>query len=672
MFRKKMLTPICFALTAWAAVESGTHFRRTLENTGRKERIMEKSKKSPLNRRSFLKGAAAGAAALVAKAPEVTAQQTEAARGSAALPSARALAAETDPVSTEVLTADHPGSDFMLDVMKSLGFEYIAANPGSSFRALHESIINYGGNKNPELLTCCHEESSVAKADGYAKVEGKAMAVMAHSTVGLQHAAMAIYNAYAGRVPVFIILGNTIDVAARRPGVEWYHSAQDAAAMVRDYTKWDDLPISLTHFGESAVRAYKIAMTPPRGPVVLVADSDLQETPIADPARMHVPKLTLARPPAGDSGAVAELAKLLVTAENPVLMGGQAIRTPEGMKLLIELAETLQAPVSGGKFPSRHPLNQAAGGVVRNADLIVGLEVADFWGTVNNVRDQLERSTRPVIKKDTNLVSITANDLYLKSNYQDFQRYTELDMAIAADPEATLPSLIEAVKRLITADRKRVFEERGKKFAAASAQALEQARTAATYGWDASPISTARLSVELWNAIKDKDWASVGGGGGRLWKVDKHYQTLGGGGAAAVGSGLPTSVGAALAHRKYGRLCVSIQNDGDLMYAPGALWTAAHHGIPLLSVMHNNRAYHQEVMHIQRMANRHQRGITNAGIGTKIEDPNIDYATVARGMGVHGEGPITDPKDLGPALRRAIEVVLRGEPALVDVVTQPR
>ena len=495
---------------------------------------MEKSKKSPLNRRGFLKGAAAGAAALVAKTPEVKAQQTQAARGSAALPSARALAAETDPVSTEVLTADHPGSDFMLDVMKSLGFEYIAANPGSSFRALHESIINYGGNKNPELLTCCHEESSVAMADGYAKVEGKPMAVMAHSTVGLQHAAMAIYNAYAGRVPVFIILGNTIDVAARRPGVEWYHSAQDAAAMVRDYTKWDDLPISLTHFGESAVRAYKIAMTPPRGPVVLVADSDLQETPIADPARMHVPKLTLARPPAGDSGAVAELAKLLVTAENPVLMGGQAIRTPEGMKLLIELAETLQAPVSGGKFPSRHPLNQAAGGVVRNADLIVGLEVADFWGTVNNVRDQLERSTRPVIKKDTKLVSITANDLYLKSNYQDFQRYTELDMAIAADPEATLPSLIEAVKRLITADRKRVFEERGKKFAAASAQALEQARTAATYGWDASPISTARLSVELWNAIKDKDWASVGGGGGRLWNIDKHYQTLGGGGAAAV------------------------------------------------------------------------------------------------------------------------------------------
>src|SRR3989454_1105868 len=185
--------------------------------------------------------------------------------------------------------------------------------------------------------------------------------------------------------------------------------------------------------------------------------------------------------------SVAEVAKLLVAAENPVLLGGAAIRTPEGMKHLVELAEMLQAPVSGGKFPSRHPLNQAGGGLIRNADLIVGLQVADFWGTVNNLRDQLVRTSRPVTKKDAKLISISSNDLYLKSNYQDFQRYTEVDIAIAADVEATLPSLIEACKRLITADRKRVFEERGKKFAVAHAQALEQARTTATYGWDASP-----------------------------------------------------------------------------------------------------------------------------------------------------------------------------------------
>jgi acetolactate synthase-1/2/3 large subunit len=635
---------------------------------------MANSRTNHCDRRGFLKGAAAGAVALAAT-PELTGAAPPPQAPAVGLPSAQALAAETQPVPVDVqgLVEDHPGSDFMVDVLKHLGFEYVAANPGSSFRSLHESIVNYGGNKGPELLTCCHEESSAFMACGYAKVEGKPMAIMAHSTVGLQHASIGVYEAFGGQVPVFIILGNTIDAVARRPGVEWSHSAQDAAAMVRDYTKWDDVPISLEHFAESAVRAYKIAMTPPMGPVILVADSHLQETGMtAHGGALRMPKLTLARPPAADSGAVAELAALLVAAENPVILG-HAARTAEGMRLLIDLAEALQAPVSGGTFPSRHPLRQGGGGLIRNADLIVGLDVNDLWGTVHTYLDQHTRSSQLLTKQGAKLVSITSSDLYLKSNYQNFQRYTEVDMAIAADPEATLPSLIEAVKRLVTPERRRIFEERGKRLAAASVQTLQQARTAATYGWDASPITTARLSAELWNAIKDHDWANVGGvGGGALWNVDKHYQVLDGAGVSAEGGDLPTAVGAALAHRKHGRLAVSIQKDGDFMYAPGALWTAAHHRIPFLSVMHNNRCYHQEVMHIQRMANRHQRGITNAGIGNRLDDPNIDYAAMARAMGVHGEGPITNPNDLGPAIKRAVDVVLRGEPALVDVVTQPR
>jgi acetolactate synthase-1/2/3 large subunit len=629
---------------------------------------------NPLLRRGFLKGAAAGAAALAAGTTPAAAQQPANRRG-VSIPSASALAEETGAVSpaVEVLTADRPGSDFMVDVLKSVGFEFICANPGSSFRGLHESIVNYGGNKAPELITCCHEEQSVAMADGYARIEGKPLAVMAHSTVGLQHASMAIYNAFAARTPAYIILGNTIDATARRPGVEWYHSAQDAVAMVRDYSKWDDLPISLPHFAESAVRAYQIALTPPYGPVLIVADSDLQETPVDPALKLRIPKLTLSSPPAGDMAAVAEVAKLLVAAENPVLLADRAVRTQEGMKLLVELAETVQAPVVGGKFPSHHPLNQAGGrGLIAGADLIVGLEVPDLWGSINTVRDQLHRSVQSFTKPGTKVVSISAINLDIKSNYQFFQRYPETDISIAADAEATLPYLIDACKRLITADRKRALETRGKKLAAAHEQGLERARTEATYGWDSSPISTARLSAEIYEAVRDKDWSLVGGTPSRLWNVDAVYRTTGGGGAYGVGYSAPGSVGAALANRKHGRFSVAIQTDGDLMYAPGALWTAAHHRIPLLSVMHNNRAYHQEVMHIQRMANRHQRGITNAGIGTTITDPNIDYATIARGMGVHGEGPITDPKDLAPALRRAMDVVLRGEPALVDVVTQPR
>lgn len=637
---------------------------------------MAKSKKVSAGRRNFLKLAAGGAAALVAKTNLVNAQQGGAPR----------FVDEPETTDEIILTTERTGSDFMVDVFKSIGFEYVCSNPGSSFRGVHESLINYGGNRSPEFLTCCHEESSVAMAQGYFKIEGKPLAVLAHGTVGLQHAAMAIYNAYCDRVPVYVILGNTIDATTRRPGVEWAHSVQDAAAMVRDFTKWDDVPVSLPHFAESAVRAYKIAMTPPMMPVVLVVDSHLQEMPIANSAKLRIPRLTLTSPPQGDSGAVAEAARLLVNAENPVIIADRLARTEAGMKYLVELAEFLQAPVidEAGRmnFPSRHPLNHTGRdrALIGSADVIMGLELTDFWGSVHQFTDQLHRRSRSLTRQGAKLIHITAGDLYSKSNYQDFQRFTEVDVAIGADAEATLPALVEAVKRLANADRKRAFQDRGAKLAAEHKQLRERFRTDASYGWDGSPITTARLSAELWAQIKDKDWSLVSNSEGasnwprRLWAFEKYYHHIGGSGGAGVGYNSPAAVGAALANKKYGRLSVNIQNDGDMMYAPGVLWTAAHHNIPLLIVMHNNRAYHQETMHLQRMANRHNRGITadKVNTGTTIDNPNINYAQLAQSMGVQGQGPIADPKDLGPALRRAIEAVQRGEPALVDVVTQPR
>jgi len=643
---------------------------------------MRQSSKFSPTRRKFIKGAAvAGAATLGSPiAPAIESKPVQPVGPKVPVQNARA---ETEvPPEVDVLTTEHCGSDFMVDVLRSLDLEYVASNPGSSFRALHESVINYGANQKPEFITCCHEESSIAMAHGYSKVEGKPMAVFAHGTVGLQHAAMGIYNAYCDRVPMFIVVGNTIDATMRRPGVEWEHSVQDAASIVRDFVKWDDTPISLQHFAESAARAYKIAMTPPMEPVLIVADSELQERPVAQKDKLQVQRITRPGAPQGDSGGVAETAKLLVGAQNPVIVADRAARTAAGMKYLIELAELLQAPVidQGGRmnFPSRHPLNQSSRGraLVSDADVILGLELTDFWGTVHAYRDQLERSWRPITKAGAKLISITAGDLYIRSNYQDFERYPEIDIAMAADAEATLPSLIEAVKRLITPDRKTAFQARGAKLATAHQSALEQAKTDASYAWDASPISTARLCAELWAQIKTEDWSLVSSTQSnwpaRLWNFDKYYQYIGGSGGAGVGYGAPAAVGAALANKKYGRLTVNIQNDGDLMYAPGVLWTAAHHRIPLLSVMHNNRAYHQEVMHLQRMSNRHNRGLERASIGTTIEDPNIDYSKLAQSMGLYAEGPITDPKDLGPAVKRAIAAVKRGEPALVDVVTQPR
>jgi acetolactate synthase I/II/III large subunit len=327
-------------------------------------------------------------------------------------------------------------------------------------------------------------------------------------------------------------------------------------------------------------------------------------------------------------------------------------------------------------FPTRHPLYGA--GNLADADVILGLEDSDFW-FATHAQTPVNRTGMEIRSTSkAKLITISSNDLVAKSNYQDFGAYTEVDLAIAADAEASLPALVEACRRLIGADRKRALHERGAKLAAVSRRLAEESIEQAAWGWDASPITTARLSAEIWNAIKREDWSLVSDvtfmsfWPTRLWDFDKPYQYIGGQGAYGIGYGAPAAVGAALANRKHGRLTVNIQCDGDLNYAPGVLWTAAHHRIPLLTVMHNNRAYHQERMYVQDMAARAERGIDRANIGTAITDPNIDYATMAKAYGVYGVGPIDNPHDLAPALRRAIEVVKRGEPALIDVVTQPR
>ena len=255
---------------------------------------------------------------------------------------------------------------------------------------------------------------------------------------------------------------------------------------------------------------------------------------------------------------------------------------------------------------------------------------------------------------------------------------SQADLAIAGDSQATLPSLIEEVKRQMTPDRKRFFEERGKKISEAHAKARELAIEEARFGWDSSPISLARLAAELWPLIKNEDWSLVGWQGfiggwpGRLWNMNKHYHYIGGQGGGGIGYNAPAAVGAALANRKYGRLSINIQTDGDMNYAPGVLWTAAHHKIPLLTIMHNNRGYHAEVMFVQRMAAERNRGVDKAHIGTRLIEPNINYAKMAETYGLTGIGPISDPKDMAAAFKRGIEIVKRGEPVVIDTITQPR
>jgi len=501
------------------------------------------------------------------------------------------------------------------------------------------------------------------------------MAVMTHGTVGLQHASMALYNAWCDRVPVFMIVGNGLDANKRRPGTEWNHSVQDAALMVRDYVKWDDYPMSLQHFAESAVRAYKIAMTPPREPVLLVADIDLQEDAI-HAENLKIPKLALSRPAQGDRAALAEAAQWLANAEAPVIIADRMARDQEGIRQLVALAEALQAPLVdlGGRvnFPTTHYLchNDRRRELVRDADVVLLLEVADPWAQFNTFSDPHKRQGW-VAKKDVKIINISMQDVYIRANYQDFQRYQPADLAINGDAQTSLPALIEEVRKI-----GKNASGRGEKLRAAHNIMRARARDAAAVGWDTSPVTTARLTAELWGAIKGEPWSLVVSDrvtwGRRLWPVTEYHQMLGGSGGQGVGYAAPAAVGAALANKAKGLISVTFQPDGDLLYAPGVLWTAAYHKIPLLFLMHNNRGYYQEVMHLQRMASLHKRRVDTAWVGNIIDNPAIDFAQLARSHGVWAEGPISDPGQIGAALQRALKIVKSGAPALVDVVCQAR
>ncbi len=615
-----------------------------------------------------MKGAAGVA---IVAAPAAAPQAGELARPAVLRPTLAATNAEFRVPATQGTTpaGQQPASDCMVDVLRVLDIDYCAMNPGSSFAGLHESILNHSGNGKPALLTVLHEEAGAAIAHGYAKAAGKPMMVLMHGTVGLLHASMAIFQAWADRVPLFAMVAHSRNPIGpiNRP-----HSAQDMGALVRDFVKWDDEATTLDRFAQAAMRGHAIGLTPPMGPTLLVVDAALQEQTV-DRAAVRIPARSTPTVPHGDLAAVREAARLLVQADRPLICPHKLARTPAGWERLIELAEFLQAPVDTGgygswqDFPSWHAL-YGSGGADYGPDLVLGLENNDMSGRAGTARANQGKS-----------ISICSEYLFQGANIHDFGDYAEVDLAIAGDAEATLPALTEEVRRLATRDRIRFFRARGQRVAAAHRAARRQQLNTARHGWNASPVSVPRMIAELGNQIRNDDWAIVSGhpftGEWQrcLLNHDRHYRYNGDSGGFGIGYDTPASVGGALAHREHGRLAIGIVGDGDFNFVgPGALWTAAHHRIPVLIVVHNNRAYHATMMVAQRMAGRRGRGMGRAAAGNTIDDPAPDYAKIAQGYGVYAEGPIARPADLAPAFARALARVRAGEPALVDVVSQPR
>lgn len=576
------------------------------------------------------------------------------------------------------------GSDLILDMLRLLGVEYATVLPGSSFRGIHDSAVNYTANQRPELILCNHEMITVSFARGYAKATGRPMAAIVHDFVGLLNTAMTIYDAWCDRVPV-LILGGTgpMDATRRRPWIDWIHTANLQGVAVRDFTKWDDQPSSVAAIPDSLLRAYRIAATEPAGPVYVCFDVAHQEEPLPQPfALPDVARYRPAPPPAPDFGALREAARLLVSADLPLALADRVGRTSAAVRQLVELAELLAMPVANlgtrQSYPTPHALDFGGmmGELLDEADVVLALDMVDLGGTMRPLTNATGRAAPRKPGHSQSVISVSLDELIHRGLTTDYQALPAVDVPILSDAGATLSPLIEACRSLLDGPgrarieaRRRALEPRQEQMRARHRRYLEER-------WDHPQITEARLVAEIWGAIKNEDFVFTSGRLDRMapgvCAIPGPERNVGGGGGGAVGAGTGAALGAAMALKNSGKLPVAILGDGEFLESVQALWTAAHYRIPSLWVLNNNRSYFNDEAHQLRMAQVRERPVENAWIAQRIENPEIDYAGLARTFGVAGEGPIKVAEDLGPALRRAVGEVKRGQLVVVDVRTENR
>ncbi len=584
-------------------------------------------------------------------------------------------------------TGPRYGSDLIVDLLKAFRIEYVALNPGASFRGLHDSLVNYGGNKKPEIVLCCHEEIAVSMAFGYARVTGKPMAAIVHNIVGLQHATMAIYNAWTSRVPV-IALGGTgpMDTTKRRSGADWVHTALVQGEQVRDYVKWDDQPASIAAIPESFIRAYRIATAAPAGPVYLCYDADLQESPLT--AEVPIPDLSRYPAPApfqAPEEAFEKSVRWLLEAKWPVIVADQAGRSEEAFHSIIELAELLAIPVldRGGalNFPSLHPLNltgQAKEALAR-ADVVLALDVADLYGAISERKGTSDRVAHYLLPPKAKIIRVDLKDLLARSWSQDYDKLAQADLFIRAETRVFLPELVRRIRaeRKILDRIKPGLQQRGKKLREIRLAIAEQLKEEAKRKWNERPVSSVRLAAELGEALKNEDFVLTHTSSGMKERyfldLKEFNQFIGRRWHGGVGVGLPISLGAALALKGSGKLCVGVQPDGDFLFNPAALWTIKHHELPLLMILFNNRSYYNDEEHQRVVAIDRSRPPENSGVGIRLENPNVSFAKLAEAFELQSIGPVTDPGELKGALEKGVRLLKdTGRAVLVDVVTQNR
>ena len=554
------------------------------------------------------------------------------------------------------------GSDAFAAMLRELDMPYISLNPGASYRGLHDSIVNYLGNRNPQMLVSIHDENAVAIAHGYWKASDRMMAAALHSNVGLMHAQMAVFDAWCDRAPV-LILGATgpWDAAKRRPWIDWVHTCADQGALIRDFTKWDNQPGSVAAGVDAMLRAAQIAQTAPRGPVYVNLDITLQMDKIgAMPALPDVKRYAAPDAVRPSTEIVAAAAKLLSNAKNPVMLAGRCLRSKDAWKLRVALAEKLNMRVLtnmkvAAAFPTDHrlhaspPANRFGAETLKmlsEADVILSLDWLDLGGVLKNAF-----GGRPVSAK---VIQVSCDQHNHRGWSMDYQGLPPIDVYLMCEPEAAVPMLLEAVTARTGAAPEKINVKAPTPSAEhVSMAGVAHALTAATKGSD---VCYTHLPI---------------GWSGAYSHFNHPLDYLGAEGGAGVGSGPGLSVGSALALKGSGRLPIAVLGDGDFLMANTVLWTAAHYQIPLLTVVANNRSFFNDELHQERVAKERGRPPENRWIGMRIGDPDIDLAQMAKSQGCVGIGPVTKASELQKAIDQGVEAVRAGKVAVVDARVLP-
>jgi thiamine pyrophosphate-dependent acetolactate synthase large subunit-like protein len=556
------------------------------------------------------------------------------------------------------------GSDAIAEVLRALDIPYVLVNPGASFRGLHDSLVNHLGNQAPQMLLVLHEEHAISIAHGYAKVTGKPLAAILHSNVGLMHGSMAIFNAYVDRMPVVVLGANgPIDAAKRRPWIDWIHTSQDPAALVRHFIKWDAQPMSVNAAQEAMLRAAQIATTAPQGPVYVCFDVSLQESKIPDiPVLPDVMRYRAASPARPSDDAIDQAAHLLSNARRPVLLMGRVSRSEEGWSDRIKLAEKLNAEVLtdlrvGAAFPTAHPLHAApataflsAAGVqlLKEADVILSLDWTDLAGTLKQAW-----GNEPVESK---IIHVSVDQYTHNGWSMDHHGLPPVDVYLMCEPEPAVRLLAERSQ-----PRQPSLHRQAKKHVSAECAT-------------GSPLTVPMVAHALKAAVKGLRVSLVHtpiSWGGAMWDFDHPLAYLGYDGGGGIGSGPGLAIGSALALIGTDILPVAVMGDGDYMMGVNALWTAANAQVPLLIIVVNNRSFYNDEVHQERMALQRGRPVENKWIGQRIGNPDPDLAMMARGQGLEGIGPIESGTELHAALAHAVDSVRSGKAIVLDVIVSP-